>query len=96
MNDAMDVNTKWVQLNWEQIDAIVEDELRSLIISTHEELNGTFIHPDDFEMCSTLLPAAKIIYKYYAGENKLKKLKEELYEKGQAVRGSEQFAYSGA
>ena len=77
---ALDVNgTKvWVQLEWEQIDAIVEKELKEQIIYASMDESGKFMHPDDIEYNKVLLPALKIVYEYFAGEKRTKELQEQL------------------
>jgi hypothetical protein len=73
-------NKVLVELEWEQIDAIVCQEIREHIIMVESEKNGKWIHPDDKEHNKILLPALYVVYEYCAGEEAANKLKEQLNE----------------
>lgn len=75
----MDSNKVLVELEWEQIDAIIKNELREHIEMIHKELSvGEHIHPDDEADKQKLLPALYVVYEYWAGEEKSMQLMEEL------------------
>lgn len=82
MNDvlAVDGNKVLVELEWEQIDAIIRNELRDHVMIVHKEmaLESTYMHPDDIEDNKTLLPALLRCYEYWAGEENTNKLKQEI------------------
>lgn len=80
MPNVMDAGgTKvWVQLEWEQIDSIVEKELKEQIIYASMDKEGNWMHPDDVEYNKVLLPALKVVYEYFAGEKKMKDLEGQL------------------
>jgi len=69
----------WIQMEWEQIDAIVKNELREQIVTMSKPTK--WIHPDDSEHEKILLPALKIVYEYFAGEKNLIELEKELNDK---------------
>ena len=74
-----DGNKVLVELEWEQIDAIVRNEVRDHIYMVHrEEQANDWIHPDDAEHNKILLPALLTVYEYWAGEEAAKKIKEQL------------------
>jgi len=76
---TVDGNKVLVELEWEQIDAIVRNEIRDNIYMTHREMKlNRYIHPDDIAQNKKLFPALLVIYEYYAGEEELKKLQEKL------------------
>jgi len=77
----------WIQMEWEQIDAIVKNELREQIVTMSKPTK--WIHPDDSEHEKILLPALKIVYEYFAGEKNLIELEKELNANSQTVRSSE-------
>lgn len=65
----MDHNKVLVELEWEQIDAIIRSELRDHIEMIHREMAvGEYIHPDDKADKQKLLPALYVVYEYWAGE----------------------------
>lgn len=73
----MEHNKVLVELEWEQIDAIVRNELRDHIEMIHRELAvGEYIHPDDEADKKELLPALYVVYEYWAGKTDTDKLKE--------------------
>ena len=74
----MEHNKVLVELEWEQIDAIMERELRDHIIITHKEMQGNYIHPDDEAYNHVLFPALCVVHKHWAGEAESMKLMEEL------------------
>lgn len=86
MSNALAVNGNKVvvELEWEQIDAIIVHELREHIEMIHRELAvGGHIHPDDEADKQKLLPALYVVYEYWAGESETNKLKELMgYETG--------------
>jgi len=73
----MDSNKVLVELEWEQIDAIVRNELRDHIEMIHRELAvGEYVHPDDEAHKQKLLPALYVVYEHWAGQAETNKLKE--------------------
>lgn len=81
MNDvlAVDGYKVLVELDWEQIAAIVRNEIRDHIYMVHRELMYEgWVHPDDVEHNKVLLPALLTVYEYWAGEEAFKKIKETL------------------
>jgi len=75
----MEHNKVLVALEWEQIDAITERELRDHIIITHKEMQGgAYVHPDDKAYNHVLFPALCVVHKHWAGEAESMKLMEEL------------------
>lgn len=73
----MEHNKVLVELEWEQIDAIVRNELRDHIEMIHRELAvGEYVHPDDEADKQKLLPALYVVYEYWAGQAETNKLKE--------------------
>lgn len=75
----MDDNKVLVELEWEQIDAIVRNELRDHAIMVETEMaKDYYLHPDDKKDNETLLPALVRAYEYWAGENETARLMEEL------------------
>ena len=83
---VVDGNKVLVEMEWEQIDAIVRQEIREHIIMVEGEKNGRWIHQDDEEHNKILLPALYVVYEYYAGEQAANELKEQLNE---TVRSAE-------
>jgi hypothetical protein len=85
MSNVMDAggNKAWIQMEWEQVDAIVRHELRQQIITTSQPEGWR--HPDDIEYDKILLPALKIVYEYFAGEKNLIELEKELNANSQTV-----------
>lgn len=87
MSDALvvDGNKVMVQLMWEQVDAIIEKELREHIIMLQREREaGLWVHPDDQADNEELFPALCKVHKYWAGEAESMRLMDELgigYEK---------------
>lgn len=83
----MEHNKVMVELEWEQIDAIICSELRSHIIMVHKEVvSENHVHPDDKTDAEELLPALLKVYQYWAGEAEVIKVAKELgYEIGTAV-----------
>lgn len=81
---VVDGNKVLVELEWEQIDAIVRNEVRDHIYMVHRELqlegrmHGEYVHPDDIEHNKILLPALLTVYEYWAGEEAANKIKEQL------------------
>ena len=75
---VVDGNKVMVELMWEQVDAIVERELREHIIITHKEMQGGYIHKDDEAYNHVLFPALCVVHKHWAGEEKSMKLMNEL------------------
>jgi len=60
---AVDGNKVLVELEWEQIDAIVRNEIRDHIYMTHREIKlSQCFHPDDIAQNEKLLPALLIVY----------------------------------
>ena len=82
----MEANKVLVELEWEQIDAIIEKELRAHIISLHKEMAADhWVHPDDQADNAELFPAMCKVHKYWAGEAESMRLMDELgigYETG--------------
>jgi hypothetical protein len=86
MSDAEDAyGTKvWVQLEWEQIDAVIVKELKEHIESSARDVQAaksgiSWVHPEDAEYSkSILLPALFVVYEYWAGEEAAEKLKEKV------------------
>jgi hypothetical protein len=75
----MESNKVLVELEWEQIDAIIKNELREHIEMIHKELSvGEHIHPDDEADKQKLLPALYVVYEYWAGEAESMRLMKEL------------------
>ena len=73
----------WVQLEWEQIDAIVVKELKDHIEITARDINAVkngdgWVHPEDAERNLRLLPALLVVYEQWAGEEATEKLKEQV------------------
>jgi len=72
----------WVQLEWEQIDAIVVKELKDHIEITARDVNiaknGGYVHPLDVEYCQRLLPALLVVYEHWVGEEAAAQLKQEV------------------
>lgn len=71
-------NKVLVELEWEQIDAIVVKEIRNHIYMVNREMQGDWIHPDDVEDNKILLPALLTVYRYWAGEEAANKIKEQI------------------
>jgi hypothetical protein len=85
MLDAKDVNGSkvWVQLEWEQVDAMIMKELKENIEITARsmwaEKNGEgWVHPKDVERNAKLLHALFTVYEYWAGEEAAATLKQNL------------------
>ena len=81
MSDALvvDGNKVMVELMWEQVDAIIERELREHIIIAHKEMMaGNYVHPDDAAYNHTLFPALCVVHKHWAGEAESMRLMDEL------------------
>jgi hypothetical protein len=83
--DAQDFyGTKvWVQLEWEQVDALIAKELKEhiQIIARDVEAASTgegWVHPEDAEYNPKLLSALFIVYQHWAGEEAAESLKEQL------------------
>lgn len=75
----MEVNRVLVELEWEQIDAIIEKELREHIIMLHKEMMADhWMHPDDQADSAELFPAMCKVHKYWAGEEESMRLMNEL------------------
>jgi len=75
----MESNKVLVELEWDQIDAIVRNELRDHIEMIHRELAaGGHIHPDDEAGKQKLLPALYVVYEHWAGEAESMRLMKEL------------------
>lgn len=74
----MEHNKVLVELEWEQIDAIVRNELREHIIITHKEMQGGYIHQDDEAHNRVLFPALCVVHKHWAGEAESMQLMNEL------------------
>lgn len=86
---VVDGNKVLVELEWEQIDAIVRNEIRDHIYMVHREILGEgWMHPDDIEQNKVLLPALLTVYEYCAGKEALEKIKETL-NADEAVRSAE-------
>lgn len=73
----------WVQLEWEQIDAIVVKELKDHIEITARDINVAkngdgWVHPEDAERNLRLLPALLVVYEQWAGEEEAEKMKKEI------------------
>jgi hypothetical protein len=83
---VVDGNKVLVEMEWEQIDGIVRQELREHIIMTEREKGGRWVHPDDEEHNKILLPALYTVYEYYAGQEAVNELREQLNE---TVRSAE-------
>ena len=76
---VVDGNKVLVELEWEQIDAIVRNELRDHVMIVHKEMMGSdYMHPDDIEDNKTLLTALLRCYEYWAGKVETNKLKQEI------------------
>ena len=76
---VVDGNKVLVELEWEQIDAIVRNELRDHVLIVHKEMmGGDYVHPDDVEDNKTLIPALLRCYEYWAGKENTNKLKQEI------------------
>lgn len=81
----MDSNKVLVELEWEQIDAIVRNELRDHAIMVKIEMaRDYYLHPDDKKYNETLLPALVRAYDYWAGEDETARLMEELHDISEA------------
>jgi hypothetical protein len=84
MQNVQDANgTKvWVELEWEQIDAIVVKELKGHIENTARDVNiaknGGYVHPLDVEYYQRLLPALLVVYEHWVGEEAAAQLKQEV------------------
>ena len=85
MSDAEDAyGTKvWVQLEWEQVDAMIVKELKYHIHITARDVEAAkkgegWIHPEDAEYNPKLLSAMFIVYEHWAGEAEADRLKKEL------------------
>lgn len=81
MTNAMvvDGNKVMVELEWEQIDAILCQEIREHILMVHRDIVGAdWVHPDDEEHNKILLPALFVVYEYWAGKSAADELKEQL------------------
>jgi len=64
-----------IELEWEQIDAIMVGELRAQIeMMEKENREGVFLHPDDRLSNENLLPAMYKVYEYWAGEEAAEEL----------------------
>jgi hypothetical protein len=81
--DAQDVyGTKvWVQLEWEQVDALIAKELKEHIEITAREIHAestgeSWVHPEDVVYNPKLLSALFIVYQHWAGEEAAESLKE--------------------
>ena len=76
---VVDGNKVMVELEWEQIDAIVRNELRDHIEMIHRELAAReYVHPDDEAKKKELLPALYVVYEHWAGEAESMQLMNEL------------------
>jgi hypothetical protein len=82
---APDVNGArvWVQLEWEQVDAMIVKELKWHIEDAARNMKAAktgegWVHPDDVEYNFKLLPALLVVYEHWAGEDEANKLKEEI------------------
>jgi hypothetical protein len=85
MSDAQDANGTrvWVQLEWEQVDAMIVRELKEHIEITARDVAAArtgegWVHPEDVEYNEKLLPALLVVYEHWAGEEAANKLKKEL------------------
>ena len=84
MSDATNANGKkvWAQLEWEQVDAIIADELESHIFMTAHEIvaadNDVPVHPEDDAYNRKLIPALFIVYEHWAGEEAAANLKKQV------------------
>lgn len=85
MTDVEDADgTKvWVQLEWDQIDAIVVKEIKWHIQTIARDVEAAktgegWVHPEDAEHNPKLLSALFVVYEYWAGEAAANKLKKEL------------------
>lgn len=77
---VVDGNKVLVEMQWEQIDAIVRQEIREHIIMVENEKTSKWLHPDDEKHNKVLLPALYVVYEYYAGEQLANELKEHINE----------------
>jgi hypothetical protein len=73
----------WVQLEWEQIDAMIAKELKEHVGFTARDVAAArtgegWAHPEDVEYNEKLLPALLVVYEHWAGEEAAKKLKQEV------------------
>jgi hypothetical protein len=85
MSDAEDAyGTKvWVQLEWEQVDAMIVKELKWHIENAACEMRAAetgekWVHPEDVARNVKLLPALLVVYEHWAGEEAAAKLKQDL------------------
>jgi hypothetical protein len=66
-----------VELEWEQIDAIVKNEIMERIEDCATMLQrDKYAHPEDIAYSHKMLPALLIVYEYYAGEEAVNELRE--------------------
>lgn len=75
---VVDGNKVLVELDWDQIDAIIKNELREHIIITHKEMQGEYFHQDDEAYNHVLFPALCVVHKHWAGEAESMQLMNEL------------------
>lgn len=73
----------WVQLEWEQVDAMVVKELKDSIEGTAQMVeaaksHSSWVHPDDAEHNLKLLPALFLVYQHWAGEEAAAELKQQV------------------
>jgi len=73
----------WVQLEWEQIDAVIVKELKWHIQTIARDVEAAktgegWVHPDDAAHNPKLLSSLFVVYEYWAGEAAANKLKKEL------------------
>ena len=83
--DAQDVyGTKvWVQLEWEQVDAMIVKELKWHIENAARDMKAAetgegWAHPEDVAYNVRLLPALFVVYEHWAGEEAAESLKEQV------------------
>ena len=73
----------WVQLEWEQVDAMIAKELKEHIEITARDMRAAetgegWLHSEDVAYNVKLLPALFIVYQHWAGEEAAESLKERL------------------
>jgi len=73
----------WVQLEWEQVDALIAKELKEHIEITARDMKAAetgegWIHPEDVSYNVKLLPALFVVYEHWAGEEAAESLKEQV------------------
>jgi hypothetical protein len=73
----------WVQLEWEQVDAMIVKELKNQIeLAVHDmeaaKAGESWTHPEDVAYNVKLLPALFIVYAHWAGEEAADHLKQDL------------------